>query len=216
MTLEDRVYALRENLADACASAGRKPEEITVVAATKTVPRQTVLVLPKLGITDVGENRVGEFAEKYAEGLNWHIIGALQTNKVKHVIGKVCMIQSVDRISLAEKIDKLSGERGVITDILIEVNIGGEPSKSGIAPEALDELGGRCAELKNVRLRGLMSIPPIGAKTSLYEKMFALYESMPGADVLSMGMSDDYEIAVKCGANMIRPGRALFGSRETR
>lgn len=216
MTLGDKVQALRENLATVCASAGRSADEITIVAATKTVPKETVLTLPKYGITSVGENRVQEFTEKYDESLYWHIIGALQTNKVKYVVGKASMIQSVDRISLAEEIDRLSARRGTVTDILIEINIGGEKSKSGIAPEALDELSGRCSELKNIRLKGLMSIPPRGAKPVLYERMYKLYESLRGAQVLSMGMSDDYELAIKCGANMIRPGRALFGERENK
>ncbi len=219
MTLADNVRNLRERVAKACAAAGRNEREITVVAATKTVPAEIAETLAQYGIMHAGENRVQEFTQKYRADspLNWHMIGALQTNKVKYVVGKVRLIQSVDRIPLAQEINRISKIRGVITDVLAEVNVGGEESKSGVLPAMLDELCAQIVELPNVRLCGLMSIPPIGAPTAMYERMEKLSDEIKaqykGADTLSMGMSNDYETAIACGATMIRPGRALFGER---
>lgn len=219
MQLHDNVRNLFDRMAKACAAVGRREEEITVVAATKTVPVETAESLPQWGITQAGENRVQEFLGKYREDspLDWHIIGALQTNKVKDVIGKVRLIQSVDRLSLAQKIDALSRKAGIVTDVLVEVNIGEEPNKSGVSVPLLDELCAQIAALQNVRLRGLMSIPPVGASSKLYERMKRLSDDLRAkqkqADILSMGMSDDFETAIRCGATMIRPGRALFGAR---
>ncbi len=219
MELAYNVSRLLERVRKACAEAGRSESEVRIVAASKCVDAQTVYKLPSLGITEVGENRVSEFNAKYDGGapLKWHIIGALQTNKVRYVVGKTAMIQSVDRQSLAETIDRISARAQIVTDVLIEVNIGGEQSKSGVAPEAALEFASQCSELKNLRVRGLMSVPPVGAEYPLYEKMRALFDEMRGscpyADTLSMGMSGDLETAIKCGATMIRPGRALFGER---
>lgn len=221
MDLGDNIKMLRERIAAACAESGRHENEISVVAATKCVPAEIVYSLPGFGITTVGENRVQEFTQKYSESvpLNWHIIGALQTNKVKYAVGKVKLIQSVDRIPLAEEINRLSQKHGTVTDVLIEINIGSEENKSGAMPECAEELVDAVSKLKNVRIKGLMSVPPIGADAAVYEKMRALYDGMRGKfktmDTLSMGMSNDYELAIRCGATMIRPGRVLFGERKT-
>lgn len=219
MALEDNVKTFYESMYKTCNECGRKISEISVVAATKCVSREVIDRLPGVGITEVGENRVQEFTGKYSpdSALRWHIIGALQTNKVKYVVGKAAMIQSVDRISLACEIDRLSGQKNILTDVLIEVNIGAEENKSGVMPEYADELTAHIAEFKNVKVCGFMCVPPIGANRSIYEKMYNLYDDMrrkyAGADILSMGMSGDYELAIKCGATMVRPGRALFGER---
>lgn len=218
-TLKGNVQRLYERIDTACAQCGRRREEIRIVAATKCVPQATAELLPTLGITTAGENRVQEFTEKYRPDtpLCWHIIGALQTNKVKYVAGKVEMIQSVDRLALLDEIDRLSDKHGVVTDILIEVNIGGEANKSGVAPEEIDALAHAATERKNVRLCGLMCVPPVEADSAPYERMRRLYERLQsehaGINVLSMGMSNDLEKAICCGATMIRPGRALFGAR---
>lgn len=220
MNLSDNVAILNERVAKACADSGRKTEEVTIVPATKCVPLEVIKMLPRLGISAVGENRVQEFTQKYEGGseLDWHIIGALQTNKVKYVVGKAVMIQSVDRITLATEIDKLSEKRNTVTDVLIEVNACGEIGKSGVAPEKADELAAYVSEMKNMRLKGIMCVPPINAEIKVYEKMRILFDSLREKykimDTLSMGMSGDYELAVCCGSTMIRPGRALFGERQ--
>lgn len=220
MELDESIKRFYERLNKACSECGRNANEISVVPATKCVKKEIVLSLPSFGFTDVGENRVQEFNEKYVPdiGLKWHIIGALQTNKVKYTVGKVAMIQSVDRMSLAEEISRLSRLRGVTTDVLVEVNVGAEENKSGVDPSEALEFCDKVAELGGIRLRGLMSVPPKGAITALYEKMYKLYSLLKSkyaqADTLSMGMSEDFETAVKCGSNMVRPGRVLFGERD--
>lgn len=219
MALYDNVKRLRESIAEACAASGRKPDEISIVAATKCVSAEIVRTLPELGITAAGENRVQEFRDKYDPTLplEWHVIGALQTNKVKYVVGKVAMIQSVDRLELVREINRLSERAETITDVLIEVNIGGEQSKSGTDPSALFDLAESLRDYGSIRLRGLMCIPPKGADDSVYMRMRELYGKLGskyrGIDTLSMGMSDDYVRAIKCGSTMIRPGRVLFGER---
>ena len=219
MEIADNVKKFRERLLKACLECGRREEDITVVPATKCVPIETMLSLPKFGFNEAGENRVQEFTQKYREnsGLNWHIIGALQTNKVKYVVGKASMIQSVDRESLALEISRLSVKKGVVTDILQEVNIGAEQNKSGVLLEQAEELLANISTLPGIRIRGLMSVPPVGAAAKLYEDMYKLFGDLKnkykGMDTLSMGMSGDFELAVKCGATMVRPGRVLFGER---
>ena len=220
MELKDNVLRLRERIAEACAASGRDESEIDVVAATKCVPSEKVNELPKFGINAAGENRVQEFMQKYSETspLAWHIIGALQTNKVKYVVGKVKLIQSVDRNSLADEISRMSERKGIITDVLAEVNICGEEGKSGVSPEAVEELASHITSLKGISLKGLMCVPPIYADEKPYEKMRELFEKLkktfPSVSTLSMGMSSDFELAIRCGSTMIRPGRILFGERK--
>ncbi len=219
MSLKDNVLRLRERISAACAAAGRDEKGIDVVAATKCVPLEVVNELPSCGIYTAGENRVQEFMQKYSEAspLGWHIIGALQTNKVKYVVGKVKLIQSVDRTPLAEEISRLSERKGIVTDVLAEINICGEEGKSGVRPEAIDELAARIVALKGIRLKGLMCVPPLGADSKPFERMREIFDklrkSFPSMNVLSMGMSNDFELAIRCGSTMIRPGRILFGER---
>ncbi len=213
----EKFFARLENV---CASCGRNKREIKIVAATKCVPADIIMRLPEFGITDAGENRVQEFNEKFREDspLKWHIIGALQTNKVKYVVGKAVCIQSVDRLNLAEEINRISQKRQVVTNVLIEVNIGAEENKSGVLYGQAEELAAQCSALKNICVKGLMSVPPVNSDAKPYEKMRKLYETLQTKyshfDTLSMGMSNDFEIAVKSGATMIRPGRVLFGERN--
>lgn len=193
---------------------------VKIVAATKTRSAAEINELKKFGITAMGENRVQELLAKY-DGLDMpevHFIGALQTNKVKYIADKVCMIQSVDRLELGREIEKRCDALGKVMDVLVEVNYGGEESKSGCRAEDCLPLIGELGRLPHVRVRGLMTVLPIGAGEEMYAGMRALFERAQreygGIEFLSMGMSDDYEIAIKHGANMIRPGTALFGARN--
>lgn len=229
--MENKLAAVRENYAYICervaaaaVKSGRKPEDITIMAVTKTVDPVLVNCAIDAGIQVLGENRVQEYQskmEQYRTGTPVHFIGALQTNKVKYLIGHVEMIQSVDRYALAKEIDRCAAKHGICQDILIEVNIGGEETKSGVCPEELRSLLEETAKLPNVRVCGLMTIPPPTQETVFLASMRSLFEELkanpvPGTEmrVLSMGMSDDYEAAVECGATLVRIGSALFGARN--
>ena len=198
------------------AAAGRS---VTIVAATKTVSPETISAAIDSGITDVGENRVQEYLNKRdaVKGALWHFIGTLQTNKVKYLVGEVSLIQSVNSLALAQEISRLAVKRGVIQDVLIEVNAGGEESKTGANIAAAHELVEGVQSISNVRLRGLMAIPPKNAGDDVYRKIRDLYETLAGGrnlfNILSVGMSGDYERAINYGSNMVRIGSAIFGER---
>ena len=195
------------------------PHPVKIVAATKTRSAAEINELPGCGITAMGENRVQELLAKYdeLELKEIHFIGALQTNKVKYIADKVCMIQSVDREELAREIEKRCAALDKVMDVLIEVNIGGEESKSGCRPEDLGALAAKIVKMPHLRIKGLMSVLPVDAPDELYDGMKSLYDGIaaeyPTAEYLSVGMSGDYEKAVMHGANMIRPGSLLFGER---
>lgn len=193
-------------------------QEVTIIPASKTVSAERVNELKEYGITVAGENRVQELLEKYdkVSGIEWHLIGALQTNKVKYIIDKVKLIHSVDRESLVDEIEKQASKRGICVDVLVEINVGEEESKSGVSSEKAKALMEYVVTKTHVRLRGIMSVLPINAPDSLYQKMqeFSRYATEKyGASVLSMGMSGDYEKAIRYGSNMIRIGSAIFGKR---
>ncbi len=215
-----------DNIAAAALKSGRKPQDITLLAATKTVDAQTVNLLIEKGLMYIGENRVQEFLSKHEDFLpvHKHFIGHLQTNKVKDIVGKVELIHSVDSLHLAKEISKLSAKRNVTSDILLEVNIGGEESKSGLSPDAVLQTACEISKLPSIRIRGLMAIPPVCEDESLnrkyFENMYKLFIDIKDKnidnsiiDTLSMGMSDDYACAVECGATIVRVGTALFGRR---
>lgn len=192
--------------------------DITIVAATKTVEPERINELPAFGITIAGENRVQELLEKYdrVKGLEWHFIGALQTNKVKYIIDKVTLIHSVDRVALADEIDRQAARRSMTADVLVEVNTGSEPTKSGVLPGDAESLLDYVAGKKNIRLRGVMGVFPVGAGDELYERLAEISRlagERYGADILSAGMSGDYEKAILYGANVVRLGSAIFGKR---
>ncbi len=216
-----------ENIAAAAARSGRSADDITLLAATKTVPAEVINFAIKSGITHIGENRVQEFLSKendITERVHRQFIGHLQTNKVKDIVGKVELIQSVGSLKLARAISAQSEKLGVVTDVLIEVNIGCEESKSGVAPEGIYELAAEIGELKGINLRGLMAIPPVCESPEqnipYFDKMYKLFIDIRDKNkdnnisILSMGMSDDYVQAIECGANMVRLGTALFGRRN--
>ncbi len=212
------------NMQEAAAKYRKPEEKISLMAVTKTVDPAAVNHAIGLGISLLGENRVQEYTakkESYDKSAEVHFIGHLQTNKVKYIIDSVSMIQSVDSIKLAEEINRHAGRIGKKQDILIEVNIGGEESKSGIDKSALEELLYQTAELENVQVRGLMAIPPADSPEKFLYDMQKLYIDISeksihniSMDFLSMGMSGDYADAIKYGSNIIRIGRGLFGPRN--
>lgn len=212
--LQNNLLRLIDRIESAKARAGRR-DEIAIVPATKCVDRETVSLLPSLGLNAAGENRAQELLLKCDLPLCWHFIGNLQTNKVKALAGKVQWIQSVDRLPLAEEIEKRFGSVNEVVNVLIEVNAG-EANKGGVSPNELTALAEKVSRMPHLRLRGLMSVLPKEAKTREYERIAKLYEDMRGAfglSVFSMGMSEDLDIAIECGSTMVRPGRALFGPR---
>lgn len=218
---------ITEDIAEAAVRGGRKPEEVTLLAATKTVEVEIINHAISSGLTHIGENRVQELLSKY-DGLlpvHKHFIGHLQTNKVKDIITRVELIQSVDSIKLAREIQKQSERFNTHMDILLEVNIGGEQSKSGFSPDELFEAAFAIAELDRVHIKGLMAIPPVtdtaDGNRKYFAQMYKLFVDIgakkidnSSMDILSMGMSDDYAAAVSEGANLVRVGTALFGRRN--
>lgn len=212
------------------ASLGGATGQVTLLAATKTVPPEVInYAIDRCGITDIGENRVQELLDKYdtlhLEHARLHFIGSLQTNKVKYIIDKVCMIHSVDSAKLAVEIDRQAKKHGIVMDVLIEVNIGRETNKGGVMPENVEELADQINALGGLRLCGMMTIAPKCDKKDDYSKYFKktyqifidnLQKKLHNIDipVLSMGMSDSYEEAVACGSTMIRVGTGIFGARS--
>ena len=192
---------------------------VTIVAATKTVPAGVIASLPSLGISIAGENRVQELLSKYdsVEGVTWHFIGRLQRNKVKYIVDKVEMIHSVDSAALADEINKQCAKINKVMPVLIEVNMGDEESKGGVNACDVLELCDYVYKLEHVELKGIMSVLPKGAPTEMYASLNDIFVKVKGkypfADVLSAGMSGDYEVAVRNGANLVRLGSCLFGQR---
>lgn len=230
MDLSSNIALVQSKIAAAALAAGRSPAEITLCAATKVQSDDTIRQAIAAGIAVCGENRVQELtahlaADAYAGAREVHFIGHLQTNKVKQVVGKVDLIQSVDSQHLLRAIDRQAVKLGIVQDILLEVNIGREESKGGCLPEEVEALARLTGELEGVRLRGLMAIPPIsqepGANLPYFSAMRQLFVDIRGKmsdnqndiDCLSMGMSGDYEDAIAQGATLVRVGTALFGPR---
>ena len=221
--IRENYLRIQREVCDAMAAAGRT-DKVRVMAVTKTVAVDKINFAIGLGADLLGENRVQEFLDK-REGYSpaeIHFIGGLQTNKVKYIIDKVSMIHSVDSMRLAEEIDRRAGQNGIIMDILTEINIGEEETKGGISAENAEGFCAEIAELKNVRLRGLMTIPPPGCSESCFARMQELFERLKRRydkenaqfDTLSMGMSGDFAAAIKFGATIVRIGSGLFGYRK--
>ena len=229
MSIAENVAAIKEKMRAAAIAAGRDPKEILLCAATKMNGSDAVRQAIAAGVDCCGENRVQELVQKQSEnayeGAPVHFIGHLQTNKVKQVVGKVDLIQSVDSLRLLEAINKEAAKQGIIQDILLEINVGQEASKSGFSLEEIPALLPEMGKYGNIRICGLMAIPPIshnpGDNCKFFEKICKLsvdisvkkYDNI-SVDVLSMGMSDDYADAIACGSTMIRVGTAIFGARD--
>ncbi|MBO5852573.1 MAG: YggS family pyridoxal phosphate-dependent enzyme [Clostridia bacterium] len=219
---------IEENIKLAAEKSGRCREDIILLAATKTVSPELINHAIDSGINYIGENRVQEFLSKEAllsTKAHRHFIGHLQSNKVKDIVGRVEMIESVHSLKLASLIGKLSQEKGITTDILLEVNIGREANKSGFLTEELDEAIEKISKIQGISLRGLMTIPPVCERTSdaipFFEEMYKLFIDNRDKKIdnvsmeyLSMGMSSDYAEAIECGSNIVRVGTSLFGKRN--
>lgn len=214
------VENINKNVQIACSECGRDASSVTVLVATKTVEPQRINQLVGAGIVYAGENRVQEFCDKYDEvkGLKWHFIGSLQTNKVKYIIDKVEMIHSVDRVSLIDEIDSRSGKIGKKMEILLEINAGQEESKSGVGVQNLKALYEYAMQKQNIKVVGLMPVLPIETDENLYKQMQQIFQQYKAinSDIvhLSMGMSGDYQTAIKYGATIIRLGTIVFGERN--
>ena len=228
MSIAENVARIKAEMAAAAIAAGRDPKDILLCAATKMNDSENVRQAIAAGVDCCGENRVQELTQKLSEnayeGAPVHFIGHLQTNKVKQVVGKVSLIHSVDSQRLLEAINKEAAKQGIIQDILLEINIGNEESKSGFCKEEIPQLLQTMGDFANIRVRGLMAIPPICQNSTDNHKFFQemcnlsvditakKYDNV-SVEILSMGMSDDYADAIACGSTMIRLGTAIFGSR---
>lgn len=222
-SVEENLKRINFNLNEAAARYRKPDEKIRLMAVTKTVEPEFINHAVSLGVDLLGENRVQEYQskmEQYDKSAEVHFIGHLQSNKVKYIINSVKMIQSVDSIKLANEINRLASEHSLTMDVLCEVNIGGEESKSGVPASQAEELVRQMAELKNLRVCGLMTIPPPSDSDVFLAKMQELFIGISeknitnvNMDVLSMGMSGDYVNAVKYGSTLVRIGTGLFGNR---
>lgn len=229
MTVKDRYEIVLDNIKKACDRSGRNPEDITLISVTKTHGAELINEAIDAGAKDIGENKAQELCNKYddVKPVRWHFIGHLQTNKVKTIVDKVVMIHSVDSDKLASVIDKRAKSSGVVMDILVEINIGMEDSKSGATEEEARDLIKKIRdEYQNLRVRGLMCVPPITDNPEnsrkYFKKLKDIFDSIKELsedeyfDTLSMGMSGDYEVAIEEGATVVRVGTAIFGAREYR
>ena len=229
MSIAENVAAIKADIRKAAIAAGRNPDDILLCAATKMNNADAVRQAIAAGVDCCGENRVQELTQKLSEnayaGAPVHFIGHLQTNKVRQVVGKVDLIQSVDRLKLLQCIQDEAKKQGIIQDILLEINIGEEESKSGFGIADIVPLVKKMSDFPNVRLRGLMAIPPICENSGDNDKFFHEIRNLAVditakkydnvcVDILSMGMSGDYEDAIRCGSTMIRIGTAIFGARD--
>lgn len=223
------VRAIMQQVRDTALQAGRDPSEVQVMAVTKTVDPVLVNAAIGAGITLLGENKAQELCAKYdsyhKDGVQIHFIGHLQTNKVRQIVDKVSMVESVDSVKLAREIDRHCAAIGKVMDVLLEVNIGREENKTGVFPEFLPALLEEAGKLEHIRVRGLMTIPPVCETEEevlqYFSQMRQLFIDIKqkkydniSMEILSMGMSADYLAAVRCGSNIVRIGTAMFGQRN--
>ena len=227
-SIRENIAAIRAQIDAAARETGRTGADITLVGASKMNDAAACREAIAAGIDALGENRVQEMTAKLAEdayrGAPLHFIGHLQRNKVKQVVGKAALIQSIGSPELLAEVDRQAEKLGIVQDILLEVNIGGEEAKSGFAPDAVEQAAAQAKTLAHVRVRGLMTIPPADAtreeNMAYFEKVRALYVDISrkmydnGLEYLSMGMSGDFADAIRAGANMVRVGSAIFGARD--
>lgn len=232
MSVSERFKEVKRRADEAAKRSGRDPQDVKLIAVTKTHPASEINEAIEAGATDIGENRVQEVLEKFEDvkPVRWHLIGHLQTNKVRQIIDKVVMIHSVDSLKLAHEIDKRAKAHGIVMDILIEINSAMEETKSGISPDELKQL---CeditAQCDSVRICGLMCIPPMAAEPEdarpYFKEAAALFNEMKSWELpadrfspteLSMGMSGDFEVAIEEGSTIVRVGSSIFGPRNYR
>lgn len=227
MTIKDNVNEVRENMAKAALRAGRNPEDITLCAVSKYIEVPKIKEALEAGVTVLGENKVQELVDKlpqFSKDVNFHMIGQLQTNKVKYIIDKVKLIHSLDRKSLLKTLDKEAKKKNIISDTLIQVNLTSDPNRGGVSIEELPEFVEEVGKYSSVRVRGLMCVAQNVDDENIIREDFRrmrleferlkLYNiSNVSGEILSMGMSHDYEIAIEEGATLVRVGTRIFGKR---
>lgn len=225
--IKENIITVQKNISLACERAGRERSEVTLIAVSKTKPVEMLLEAYEAGMRDFGENKPQELRDKssiISKPIRWHMIGTLQKNKIKYVVETACMIHSVDSMELAEAINKEAEKRGIVCNILLEVNVAAEESKHGFLPEELLQQVECLSTLKNIHLCGLMTVAPYTENAEdnrgYFRKMKELLIDIKNKnidnismDVLSMGMSSDYEVAIEEGATMVRVGTGIFGER---
>lgn len=228
MSIKENLQTVKNNMLKATERAGRNPEDVTLIAVSKTKPVEMIREAYDLGIRDFGENKVQELVDKYdmlPGDIRWHLIGHLQTNKVKYIVDKAYLIHSVDSVKLAKEISKEASKRSLTVNILIEVNVSGEESKFGVSPDKLLETTEEIAALPAINIKGLMTVAPYVVDSEQNRGIFAQMMKFTvdimqknidnvSMDFISMGMSGDYEVAIEEGATYIRVGTSIFGERN--
>ncbi len=226
--IEYNLDVIKDKIGECTIKSGRKPEDVQLMAVTKTVDPIFINYALDYGVTLIGENRVQEMLRKkpdlHLDKVQKHLIGHLQTNKVGQIVGEVDMIQSVDSLKVAKEISKQSAKKDIITDVLLEINVGAEESKTGFSTSEFFENLYEISEIPNIQVKGLMTVPPIcdneAQLRNFFENMFNIYVDIKAKkldniimNILSMGMSGDYEQAILCGSNLVRIGSSIFGPR---
>ena len=226
--IKENLQSVQDNIKEICRKCGRNPEDVTLIAVSKTKPNEMLMEAYDSGIREFGENYVQELSDKIEtlpDDINWHMIGHLQRNKVKYIVGKVAMIHSVDSLRLAEAIDNESSKKGVKTDILVEVNVANEENKFGVTLEEAEDFIRQLSHFDNIVVRGLMTSAPLVDNPKKNRVFFRQLRQLLvdinaknidniHMDVLSMGMTNDYNIAIEEGATHVRVGTAIFGARN--
>jgi PLP dependent protein len=226
--IRDNIRTISQDIRDICMKAGKDPDSITLIAVTKTVDTDRINYAIGCGIQNIGENKVQEVMAKFdniEKNVNWHLIGHLQTNKVKYIIDKVALIHSVDSISLAAEISRRSEKAGLVKDVLIQVNIAEEETKFGIEYDEIDSFIKQLSQFGGIKVKGLMTIAPYFEDTELVRPVFRQlkekFDMLAEANIqnvemkfLSMGMTHDYKLAIEEGSNMVRIGTGIFGVRN--
>ena len=226
--IKENIAKVQENIKNACIKSGRDVSEVTLIAVSKTKPIEAIYEAMACGMKDFGENKVQEMCDKIEtinEPLNWHLIGHLQTNKVKYIIGRTCLIHSVDSLHLAEKIQDEAAKKNVHADILVQVNVANETTKFGLSTDETIDMIEQIAKLPNVHIQGLMTIAPFvddpEDNRQIFREMKQLSVDIKGKNIdnvdmniLSMGMTGDYEVAIEEGATMVLVGTGIFGERN--
>ena len=226
--LKENLEAVQKNIIEACKKVGRDSNEVTLIAVSKTKPLSDIEEIMDLGVIEFGENKVQELVDKYENikaPVHWHLIGPLQTYKVKYIVDKVALIHSVDSLKLAEQISKEAVKKNVISNILVQVNVAKEETKFGIETEEVYDLVEKISKLPNISIQGLMTIAPFVENPEenrlIFRKLHQLYVDIKqknidnvNMNVLSMGMTNDYQVAIEEGATMVRVGTGIFGARN--